>query len=68
MKRMHPAGKLVRAMDLWFYKTYEQKQRIVVRHVKPILDALEVAHDGDPCRPTIPCPVCRLLAAWKENL
>jgi hypothetical protein len=64
VKRMHPAEKLVRALDLWGYKTYEQKQAIIARHVKPLLDALERGHTF----PTKNCNSCCLLAAWRAKL
>jgi hypothetical protein len=66
VKRMHPAEKLVRALDLWGYKTYEQKQAIIARHVKPLLDALAWAHP--PHSGESKCDVCLLYAAWRIHL
>jgi adenylyl- and sulfurtransferase ThiI len=58
-KKMHPAEKMVRALDLWGYKTYEQKQRIVVQQVKPLLDALEACIAGNcQCTALRQCAYC----------
>jgi hypothetical protein len=49
----------------------EADVRLMARHVRPLLDALEAQHSGNMMSRTrqanheIVCEVCRLLAEWK---
>ena len=65
-RRLHPATKLLLAVG-----RAEYQEACVLRHVKPLLDALDtfghsLFHHDEPDMKT--CEVCRLLAAWKEPL
>lgn len=80
MKKLHPIRKMQQAeMDVWAGRgggrassltdLNNQSIKVLARHVKPLLDALEIQHfenSGKPKRGWTPegCPVCRLLAEW----
>lgn len=66
-KKLHPATKLLLAVG-----RAEYQEKCVLRHVKPLLDALADSHEPDcyahhadkeSC-----CEVCRLLAEWRAKL
>ena len=70
MKKLHPIRKMQQAVwscnRSWDMDT-DKEARVLARHVKPLLAALW--DDHTICRDMEePCPVCRLLAAWKEPL
>ena len=76
-KPIHPIRKLLAALDLHNAATTRSPnnyQRAVARHVKPLLDALDVAHEVEMALgeeehpPAGVCDVCNLLAAWRANL
>ena len=80
MKKQHPIRKMQQAeMDVWAGRgggkassladLNNQSMRVLARHVKPLLDALEnrTERDNDgmsPCK----CAHCRLLAEWRAKL
>ena len=82
MKKQHPIRKMQQAeMDVWAGRgggkassladLNNQSMRVLARHVKPLLDALDTFghssfhHDYSDLRS---CEVCRLLAEWKAKL
>jgi len=78
VKRQHPIRKMQMASKrLWENQPFPRPEetviiakdeRLLARHVKPLLDALEnrTARDNDgmsPCK----CAHCRLLAEWRAK-
>ena len=69
--RQHPIEKMQSAFLRAHYKKGNviSDARILARHVKPLLDALEKAHKaGWRTEDSSRCEVCRHLAGWKEPL
>jgi hypothetical protein len=67
-KPVHPIRRL--AWRTLYRSDHSQEgiERVIVRGVKPLLDALdELGHPSD-CYPDEPCKFCRLLAAWRAKL
>lgn len=76
-KRVHPIRKMQHAMTRYWLRVMQsgkgtdrakelaKEQALISRHVKPLLDALELEHEGDMvgCR----CSTCRLLAEWRAK-
>ena len=82
-KRLHPIRKMANDLSRYWLKVTSSgkgtdrakevagENAILVRSVKPLLDALTDFHEVvisevGPCGST--CVACRLLAAWKEPI
>ena len=71
-KKLHPIRKMLDYLDnaIWWNEkgSTGQAEKIVMRSVKPLLDALEAEHGMGCDDPGPACSVCRLLAEWKAKL
>lgn len=78
MKKLHPIRDL--RIELELACSTAGKEHTIARLVKPLLDALELEHEGNVlgagalmCGCSLihdepPCPTCRLLAEWRRPL
>lgn len=78
-KRVHPIRKMCDALEKVYWAGEDPKHlQTVARHIKPLLDALELLHPGLQTLsktghryykvPHSACHFCRLLAAWRAKL
>ncbi len=75
-KPIHPIRKLAKAVDPW-NRSIVERERIIARHVKPLLDALADTHElegralypneAEEGCPYDPCWICDLLAEWRAS-
>jgi hypothetical protein len=73
-KLVHPIRKMRRDLERKHYlcriiwpPSNQTIEKDIARHVKPLLDALEEAHNGHHID-ALYCEPCRLLAAWRAKL
>ena len=71
MKKQHPIRDL--RIELELACSTAGKEHTIARLVKPLLDALELEHEGNVLgagaliHDEPPCPTCRLLAEWRAK-